>query len=560
MTSLRRWQNRIPSIEWISLIALFLLAGSIGHDPWKLHEPYVFGIIYHFFTTHSWVIPVNAGVPFMEKPPLYHWTAALFCHLLGGILPLHDAARMASVFYTVLTALFMWKTSQVLFATRSECKSLGYISIALLLGQIGIANDIHLMRTDVSLLTGTTMTLYGMAMLGHMQENWGKAGIWMGLGFGVSFMSKGLFIPITLILGGIMLWHILPMLRTQNTRRALRIAFWVALPFVTLWPALVWLDSPALFIEWFWDNNVGRFLGFSVARLGSANDRHSLLFSLLKNSFPALPLVCQIIIVEKWRNRTMEYMLPLCIMTSGLLLLILSATGNGCYFLPLLPTFALLAAPVMLRLPEQFLIYWNFWIRILTSMTAAVIWLIWWNLRYPPEAKIFKLWMHYAGNWLPLDFAPPEQTFACLAALCAALFWLASFRLSPRSALNTAYIWLSSISLLWVTMALMFPWQNAKISYRSALMEMVGVVRQFPGEHNCVQAGNYDEIVSPMFYYIAEPLLPPRKNGEACPFLFLSSTGAIPKDVELHWHMIWTGARYNKEDEIRLYQINQPVL
>jgi len=548
-------KDRIWPFEWISLIVLFLVAGSIGHDPWKLHEPYVFGVIYHFFTTHSWLIPIDADKPFMEKPPLYHWTGAVFCSLFGSILPLHDAARLASAFYTAFTALFMWKSSQLLFAARSECKMLGWISIALLLGQIGVATDIHQLRTDVPLLTGTTIAIYGMALLGCMPQHWIKAGIWTGLGFSITLMSKGLFMPITLILSGILLWRVLPSLHNQNTWRALKVAFLVALPCVTIWPALVCLHSPALFMEWFWDNNVGRFLGFSVPRLGAANHRHDLAFSLLKNTFPALPLACMLFITEKREWHSMEYMLPISIIITGLFLLILSATGHACYILPLMPCFALLAAPVMLELSESFLSCWNLGIRILTSVAVAGIWLLWLYLRHASDIAIFQPLKHLINASFSLDLAAPEQTFACAAAIAMALLWLVSLRLTSRSALNTAYIWLAATGLLWVTMALFLPWQNEKISYRGTLMQMVQIVQQFPGEHNCVEISSYDELISPMFQYMAEPLLPKRKDGETCPFLFIA-TDSISSPVGPQWHLIWKGARPDKEDEMRLYQAN----
>ena len=53
------------------LLALFLFAGVLGHGPWKQDEPYIFGIVQHFMRTDTWLIPVDAGIPFMEKPPFY---------------------------------------------------------------------------------------------------------------------------------------------------------------------------------------------------------------------------------------------------------------------------------------------------------------------------------------------------------------------------------------------------------------------------------------------------------------------------------------------------------
>lgn len=550
------WKSPIGPAEWISLIVLFLVAGAIGDDPWVWSETHVFGVIYHYYTTHTWLIPINAGMPYMEKPPLYYWTGAIFCYLTGGMWSLPDAATMATVFYMLLTTLFLWKTSQLLFAARAERRVLGWVSIVLLLGQIGVVNDVHRMKTDIPLLAGTTITLYGLALLGCMPECWKKAGAWIGLGFGIAFMSKGLFIPVVLILAGIMLWCLVPALQGGNTYRALGIAFLVAFPFVTVWPALVYLHSPALFMEWFWDNNVGRFLGFSVDTLGSPNHREGFAGYLFRVAFPALPLACWAAVSSRRQWRNMEYMLPLSIFSIGLLMLFISATGSKHYFLPLLPCCALLAAPQMLRLPPSFMRWWNLLVRIIASGLAAYMWLLWWNLRHPSETWFFRSLTHPVDEWIPLHVVPPSQTMAVIAALLAVLFWLASFRLPSRAVLNTAYIWFAAVSLIWVTlMTLLLPWRDAVKSYRGALMEMVEVVRQTPGAHNCVQADTYNEDLSPMFQFIVEPLLPPRKEGEACPFLFIPTVKTAPDDVGPHWHLVWKGSRaLEKEEELRLYQ------
>lgn len=43
-----------------------------------------------------WLPPRLAGEIWLDSPPLYHWTAALLGRLFGFLLPLHDAARLAS--------------------------------------------------------------------------------------------------------------------------------------------------------------------------------------------------------------------------------------------------------------------------------------------------------------------------------------------------------------------------------------------------------------------------------------------------------------------------------
>ena len=80
--------------------------GLFGHDPWKPDEAYTFGLAYDIAQSGQWVVPMLGGEPFLEKPPLFVITAAFFAQLTRDFLPLHDGARIASLFYVALTLFF----------------------------------------------------------------------------------------------------------------------------------------------------------------------------------------------------------------------------------------------------------------------------------------------------------------------------------------------------------------------------------------------------------------------------------------------------------------------
>ena len=50
-----------------AVICAYVLPGVLGHDPWKQDETYTFGIIQHMLETGDFVVPTNAGLPFMES-------------------------------------------------------------------------------------------------------------------------------------------------------------------------------------------------------------------------------------------------------------------------------------------------------------------------------------------------------------------------------------------------------------------------------------------------------------------------------------------------------------
>jgi hypothetical protein len=99
--------------------AAWLLPGIFGHGPWKQDETYSFGMIHHMLVSGQYLVPTNAGQPFMEKPPLYYWTAVITAKLLHPLLPYHDGARLASVFYNLVTLVFVARIAKIMWQQHS---------------------------------------------------------------------------------------------------------------------------------------------------------------------------------------------------------------------------------------------------------------------------------------------------------------------------------------------------------------------------------------------------------------------------------------------------------
>src|SRR5919201_1888811 len=89
LDALVAWVSAHPLPTTCLAAVVWLIPGLIGRDPWKPDEAYSFGLVYHIVQSGDWVIPTLAGEPFMEKPPVFYVTAALFARLLSGVLPLH---------------------------------------------------------------------------------------------------------------------------------------------------------------------------------------------------------------------------------------------------------------------------------------------------------------------------------------------------------------------------------------------------------------------------------------------------------------------------------------
>ncbi|TDA46331.1 ArnT family glycosyltransferase, partial [Burkholderia pyrrocinia] len=121
-TSITRDRSRLLGWRaWLlaaALVCAYVLPGVLGHDPWKQDETYTFGIIQHMLETGDFVVPTNAGLPFMEKPPLYAWVATSLAWLLQRVMPLHDAARLASALFAALAFGFIARAARI--ASRAD--------------------------------------------------------------------------------------------------------------------------------------------------------------------------------------------------------------------------------------------------------------------------------------------------------------------------------------------------------------------------------------------------------------------------------------------------------
>ena len=555
--------HKREKLEWLVLIGFFLLIGTLGHDPWwKRGEAYSFGIIYHFYLKHEWLIPINAGFAFMEKPPLYYWTGALLCRALDSLLPLHDAARLASTVYMAISTFFLWKMSRVLYSESPQYRAKSWIAVALFLGTYGVVISCHAMFTDMALLAGIVIALYALAVLAIQPESWIISGLWLGLGTGIAFMSKGLLSPTLIGACSLLLWACSPQLHRRETIRAFLVAALVALPFICIWPILVYHYSPELFWQWLWQNNIGRFVGSSVEKLGAENKRGNLLLMLPVFGFPVFPLAC----VELWRSRTRwrtpQYLLPLMISCVGLVILFTSASGRVCYLLPQIPGFVLLAVPTLIRLPQKFFAIWNKIVRVLFTLAAIGVWIIWWNLLHPPGQHPITWLDNVFTKMLPLDFpAPAGQPVAIACAFFMLALWGLSLRFRRDGAYNAARIWFTGSALIWcTTYTLLMPWINETRSFRTVIGQLESFVQQSPYAGKCI--GNYElgENMGPMLEYFKGPLYGMKNiDDKTCPMLLHFTLRDAPVELGHGWQLAWRGTRLLdiKSSELRLYTLKR---
>ncbi|MGI4855961.1 MAG: ArnT family glycosyltransferase [Janthinobacterium lividum] len=554
---------------------LYLLPGILGHDPWKQDETYTFGIIDHSLKTGEWLIPMNAGQPFMEKPPLYMWVASLLAYLLQPLLPLHDGARLASVLFGALALACGARAAQSASASASAKAPVVVGTVALMAGSLVLVKHVHDLFSDVALLAGSALALAALMRVAAACQTvdappgerragpgWADSGA-LGMGVGIALMSKGVFVP------GVFaaLVMVVPLVhrpcRQRAYGRAIALAVLVSLPFLLIWPALLYRASPTLFMTWFWDNNVGRFLGFSVPELGSENARGFIFQALLTSGFPAGPLAIASLALGGWRRlREPGYLIATLFLGIGLAVLSVSATARQLYLLPFVLPAAILAADAVMRLPQALASGWDWVSRVVFGAAALAVWAAWFIMRQPVETHQP---LGFAARWLPLDYVLPLQPVAVLAAGVLTLAWLwCVTTLSAQGRWRGALSWFAGVTLVWGLLStLLLPWLDRGKSYGPVFQALGAALQHDWRRGDCMASVHLGESEAPMLYYFTGILHQPMASdaaagdtGTSCRWLIVQGRQRQASVSTAHWTPYWRGARQGDlREELVVYRV-----
>ncbi len=318
----------------ILLCIAWILPGLVGHDPWKPDEAHTFGVVYQLLKNGDWVVPMLAGEPYLNRPPLFYLTAALTGTLFSPVLPLHDAARLATGVYMALTFLFIALTAKELYGSAKS-----WVAALMLLGCGGLLLRGHQLIADAALLAGLAIGLYALAISARRPL---IAGLWLGTGLGVCILSDGLVEPFMLLLTMVLLPIVSSHWRTRYYLLTVAVALVVATPWAVVWPMLLEARSPQLFAEWFWVQNVERLKSIFV--FTPDEDYFYYVNVLPWFAWPAWPFALWGLWVEGRAGlQKPGIMLPLVALVTFFLFLSIIGEGRDVYGMPLLLPISLLA-------------------------------------------------------------------------------------------------------------------------------------------------------------------------------------------------------------------------
>ncbi|WP_084091985.1 ArnT family glycosyltransferase [Andreprevotia lacus] len=523
----------------------YFMPGLVGRDPWKQDETYTFSMILNLLQGRDWVVMHVAGEPFMEKPPLYYWSAALLAKLLSGVLPLHDAARLTSGAYMVAAFAVLGESMWRAWGRQGAvvcCLALAACPSLMLHG--------HCMITDTAQFFGTTLVLAGLL---RAHEPGRVQGALLGLGLLVTLLTKGLLIPGVTVITGMGLAALSRQWRNKQYLRHWLMALAIAIPLGAIWPTLLYLRSPQLFYDWFWLNNIGRFLGFAVPILGAATEPAYFLRSVPSFAFPVLPLALWSLWVSRRQWNTPRILVPGLFASVIFFTLSMSASARALYALPLLAPLAMLAFPAVIDhggRVDRIIRYLSLILFGALAIFVAVVWGYGLLVGHMPEWE----WL---VRMLPSSHQPPLQPLACVVALVAAALWVAAAVFTRGCFASGLMSWTAGLMLLWtLAMTLWLPWLDEAKSYRQVMVDIRTAMADNPG---CVASLGLGESERSMLHYFGRTItkrveLQHDALGE-CRYLLIEDTYRDPiQTPDGSWLPIWSGTRIGDQNErFRLY-------
>ena len=543
---LRRFADIAAPAGLVLLCAAWILFNLVGHDPWKPDEAYSFGLVLDQLERGDWVVPMLAGEPFLEKPPLFYIVASGFARVFGGVLPLHDAARLASGFFLTLALIFLALTARDLNRARH-----GWTAVLVLLGCLGFYFRAHQLITDIALFAGISIGMFGLACGRRLSLAGGFA---LGAGAAIAFLSKGLLGPGLLGLAALAL-PLFPAWRNRTYAWTLMLAAAVALPPVASWMLALYDRSPEMFRTWLVTNNFGRFLGFSYNHLQQPPLFYA--YTILWYAFPALPLAGWAL-WNAYRHHDgltfgpgLQMPLVLCVVTMSVLGV--AADARELYLMPVLLPLALLAAAGAERLPSAAATHFDRLGRWTFGIAALVLWLGWLALATGVPTAVTQALATYHPT-----FVPEVSWAGFAAALIATALWIAMTwpnSATPRGALIQ---WTGGVALCGSLIGtLWLPYLDAGKSYRG----MIASLLESLPEVNCIASSHLGEPQRALLQYfghlrtVREEVVP----DPPCDALLVQGTRSDQAPAHGHgWVTVWEGRRGGDHLELyRLYVRNQ---
>ena len=518
----------------ILLCAIWLSMGLIGHHPWKPFESDAISTIKNVIDNGHLLAPVSASNNQLSNPPLYYLSAALTSSALGGILPSHDAARLVTGLWMLVTLLMIGMTGRELWG-----KGFGRQTSFIFISSIGLVIAAHTLTPEVSALTGMATGFYALALA---QRRPYRASVFLGLGMAVAFLSNGILPLSILLLTSVTLPCIFSDWRDRSYIKPIAIAMLIASSLTISWVLLCLNYEPSLLYTW-WSKSIT-----------AADDNLHMYFSnlLLWYAWPSLPLA----VWAMWRFRNdllteRKFQLSITFFCIAFLILGLYGESKDIYAMPLLIPLTAIAGGSIETLKRGAAGALNWFGLILFGFLGFLVWLGWGAMMTGNPAKL-KERLIFLSGLTRIDF----NIFAfSIASAMTLIFLFAAFR-SKHSNRSAATNWAIGMTFVWtLLMTLWLPMIDSARSYGDVFTSLK---KSLPTEHTCINSENVGSAQRDLLYYYADIKTYPIQSGQHLDCdLFLIQDERTPKKVNLgnNWEQVWEGKRISERKEsFRLFQ------
>jgi 4-amino-4-deoxy-L-arabinose transferase-like glycosyltransferase len=517
------------------LLGVYVLAGLTGHDPWKHDDAVTLGVVHDLIANGNWLTLSLAGRPYPDAP-LYYWLAAASGHLFSWLLPLHEAARLASGLFTILALGFI-----LLAARELHGREQAPAAPLLLAGSIGFLFHAHEAQPMLATLTAHTAAYWGLTQLGRRPL---RSALCFGSALGVGFLANGLAGMLPLLpVAAFVVWQ------SDNRQRSALLllgSLLLACAVVGCWLAALFVVAPG-YLASFWQRELIQLGGSAQPLPGFRR----LLLMLPWYAWPAFPLVGWTLWAKRRQLASTALALPIFALLTTLLLVSLWLGAGSAPALLLLPPLVLLAVPGVFSLRRGAANAFDWFGMITFSVFAVLAWVGWCAMTFGWPEKLAQQATRLAPGFTGhLDLA------AAGIGLLGTLLWCWLIASSPRSPMRGIVHWMAGLSLFWLLVTtLWMPWIDYGKTYRGVSASLAGAL---PEKHNCIANANASEalLASLDYFDSIRTVDAGSATGKRCELLLIhgltKSGGVLPAAGD--WRRIWEGGRpVDRRDSEKLY-------
>ena len=527
----------LPALPVILFCAVYLLAGLIGHDPWKVDDAVHLGVAYEFAQEGRWLSPRIGHDAWLAMPPLFHWVAAAFGILTEGLLAFHNAARLATALFGALLFYGLYRTARLLHGNAA-----GLGAPLLAMGTVGLLVPIHEAQPLIALLAAQSFVHFGLAQItqGDIRAI-GRGSITFGIAVAIGLLSSGALAIIPLL--------VLPLLSLCHPAW-LKKGWWgvvlgllIGVGIAALWPITLGQESETLQAA-FWQAELAKLMPPPWTK-DTLQDHLELLGWA---PWPLLPIALWALWVHRRQWRNPAIFLPLIGALLALIQVFLLAEPRPLNHLLLIVPLGLLASAGVEKLRRGAANAFDWFGMMTFSLMAGLIWLGGWSMMTGTPARVAR------------NFTKPEPgfvgEFSWPALAIAGLFtilWMALLIRLPKSPWRSVTHWAAGLTLMWCLMAtLWMPWMDYGKTYRPVALSLAKALNN---TESCVMGRHIgDAQKASLRYFIGLKLRPYTKGEQACALLLTQGTSRT-ETTQSGWKKLWEGNRPgDKSEKLRLYR------